>query len=424
MAAKIVVIGSGAREHALVRSLLRGAALAGAEAREVVCIPGNAGIAREARCVASGGSAQALGAAARAEKPDLVVVGPEASLAEGIADELEKHGIPCFGPKREAARIESSKAFAKDVMLAARVPTSAARLFEDPAEAAEYARGLGACVVKVDGLAAGKGVIVCDTGTEALRAVGELHALHPKEPLLIEERLTGPELSVIALTDGARVLPLPPARDHKRLLDGDQGPNTGGMGAVSPPRDAPPALIAEVVRTVLEPTVRELARRGTPFRGALYAGLMLTPNGLRVLEFNCRLGDPEAQAIFIRLRSDPLPLLRGAALGDLAGLAPEWDQRASVAVVIAAAGYPAAPRAGEAITGLDALAPDEGDDLWILHAGTRRDGERTVTAGGRVLTVAALGAGVKEARAKAYAAAARIGLPGAQLRTDIAASEQ
>ena len=415
MPTKVVVIGSGAREHALVRALVRG----GAD-REVVCIPGNAGIACEVRCVPS----SELLSEALAEKPELVIVGPEAPLAAGLADELQKHGIPCFGPSRAAARIESSKAFAKEVMLAAGVPTADSRLFPDAAEATAFARARGPCVVKVDGLAAGKGVIVCDDGDQAAAAVRELRELHPREPLLVEERLSGPELSVIALSDGERVLPLPPARDHKRLLDSDRGPNPGGMGAFSPPRDATDALLAEVLRSVLEPVVRELARRGAPFRGALYAGLMLTPGGLRVLEFNCRLGDPEAQAIFIRLRSDPLPLLRAAALGDLRGQRPEWDPRASVAVVIAAAGYPAQPRGGDVIGGLEALAKDEGDDLWVLHAGTRRDGDRVVSAGGRVLTVAALGDGIAAARARVYAAAARITMAGGQLRSDIALREQ
>src|SRR5438128_3555159 len=272
MASRIIVIGSGAREHALVRALARG----GGE-REIVAIPGNAGIAREVRCVPSASSVRALAAAAIAEKPALVVVGPEAPLAEGLADRLEEAGVPCFGPSAAAARIEASKAFAKDVMAKAGVPTAEAAVFDDPAKARAHARG--ACVVKLDGLAAGKGVVVCDDAAQASRAVDELWALAAdgKQParILIEERLQGPELSVIALTDGESVLPLPPARDHKRLQDGDRGPNTGGMGAVSPPRDAPPALIDEVVRAVLRPVVRELAARGTPFRGALYAGLML-----------------------------------------------------------------------------------------------------------------------------------------------------
>jgi phosphoribosylamine--glycine ligase len=274
---KVVVIGSGAREHALVRALLRGAATG--DPREVVAIPGNAGIAREARCVPSGSSAQDLCAAAVSERPDLVVVGPEAPLAAGLADLLAAAKVPCFGPSAAAARIEASKAFAKEVMRAASVPTAEGALFDDPARAREHVRTAGACVVKLDGLAAGKGVVVADDSAQAAAAVDELWALAAAQAggerraspprLLIEERLEGKELSVIGLCDGETVLALPPARDHKRLGDGDRGPNTGGMGAVSPPRDATAALVSEVVRTVLEPAARELARRGTPFRGAL-----------------------------------------------------------------------------------------------------------------------------------------------------------
>lgn len=410
---RVVVIGSGAREHALVRALRRGGG-----SREIIAVPGNPGIAREARCVPA---QPTLVDAALAESPDLVVVGPEAPLAEGFADQMAKRGVPCFGPVQAAARIESSKAFAKEIMLAAGVPTAHAELFEEVAAAREYASAAGACVVKLDGLAAGKGVIVADDGAQAVAAVDELWK--PGARLLIEERLSGPELSVIALCDGETVVALPPARDHKRLLDGDRGPNTGGMGAVCPPSDATHEFIDLTVRAVLQPTVRELARRGTPFVGALYAGLMLTPQGNRVLEFNCRLGDPEAQAILLRLRSDPLPLFFGAAQGRLAGQKPVWDARTSVAVVLAAHGYPQAPRAMDEIRGLEALAADEGDDLWILHAGTKLRAGTLVTGGGRVLTVAALGAGPVQARARAYGAAARISFDGMQSRSDIAAAE-
>ncbi len=389
MGFKIVVIGSGAREHALVRALLRGAPRS--EPREVVAIPGNAGIGEEARCVPAAGSAEALAAAALWEKPDLVVVGPEAPLAEGLADRLAHERVPCFGPTAAAARIEASKAFAKDVMARAGVPTAQAAVFDDPEKAKAYARG--ACVVKLDGLAAGKGVIVCDDAAGARRAIDELW---------------------MTAAQGAGPV---------RLLveDGDRGPNTGGMGAVSPPRDATPAVIDEVVRTVLQPTVRELAARGTPFRGALYAGLMLTPRGPRVLEFNCRLGDPEAQAILLRLRSDPLPLLVASAQGGLAGQEPSWDPRTAVAGVIAASGYPGTPRAGDEVGGLREV--QQSDDLWILHAGTKAKEGKVVTAGGRLLTVAALGAGAAEARGRAYQAAGRIRIEGSQMRRDIAAGE-
>src|SRR5690242_19295319 len=259
MPAKVVVSGSGAREHALVRALRRGGG-----AREIVAIPGNPGIAREARCMPA---LPSLADAALAESPDLVVVGPEAPLAEGFADRMAERQVPCLGPSQAAARIESSKAFAKEVMQAAGVPTAAAAVFDDPAAAREHARAQGACVVKLDGLAAGKGVIVAGSGEQAAAAVDELW--RPGATLLVEERLEGPELSVIALCDGEQVVPLPPARDHKRLQDGDRGPNTGGMGAFCPPADATQELIDQTVRTVLEPTARELARRGSPFVGAL-----------------------------------------------------------------------------------------------------------------------------------------------------------
>jgi phosphoribosylamine--glycine ligase len=268
-------------------------------------------------------------------------------------------------------------------------------------------------------------VVVCDDAASARRAIDELWtaAAGGTEPvrLLVEERLEGPELSVIALTDGSTVLPLAPARDHKRLEDGDRGPNTGGMGAVSPPRDATPALIDEVVRTVLQPTVRELAARGTPFRGALYAGLMLTARGPRVLEFNCRLGDPEAQAILPRLRGDLLPLLLASAQGGLSAQELSWDPRTAVAVVLAASGYPGTPRGGDEVGGLREV--QQSDDLWILHAGTKAKEGKVVTAGGRLLTVVALGAGAAEARARAYEAAGRIRIEGAQMRRDIGAGE-
>ena len=419
---KIVVIGSGAREHALVRALLRGAQHG--EPREVVCIPGNPGIAREVRCLPSGSSAAALAAAAIAEEPGLVVVGPEVPLAGGLADWLTDAGIPCFGPSAAAARIEASKSFAKDVMQTAGVPTAAAASFSEPEQAKSLARTLAPCVVKLDGLAAGKGVVVCDTPSEAAAAVDELWALGggAGTQLLVEERLTGPELSVIAFCDGERLVVLPPARDHKQLLDGGRGPNTGGMGAVSPPRDATPELLEEVLQTVLRPTVAELARRGSPFVGALYAGLMLTPAGIRTLEFNCRLGDPEAQAMLLRLRGDLLPVLLSCARGQLREAPLDVDPRASVAVVLTAHGYPAAPRPGDLITGLDSVV--QGGDLQVLHAGTREENGLFFTSGGRVLTVAALGAGIDEARQRAYAAAAQIDFEGQHLRRDVGAFER
>ncbi|MBS2024439.1 MAG: phosphoribosylamine--glycine ligase [Deltaproteobacteria bacterium] len=425
MATKVVVIGAGGREHALVRALTRG--VKWGDPREVVCIPGSAGIALEARCVPSVSDVDSLAKATIAEQPALVVVGPEAPLAAGLADRLRAAGIPVFGPSEKAAQIEASKAFAKEIMQAAGVPTARVRVFDDRESARTYAATAGACVVKLDGLAAGKGVIVCDDSTQAFFAVDELWRAGAR--LLIEERLSGPELSVIALCDGTDAIALPAARDHKRIFDGDQGPNTGGMGALCSPRDATPELIEQVMREVIAPTLAELKRRGTPFIGALYAGMMLTPEGPRVLEFNCRLGDPEAQAILIRLAADPLALLSACAVGQLKAQGflstrrPAFDRRTSVALVLAAANYPSAPRPGDKIEGLDSLAPwvpgGQGEDLWILHAGTRLENEAFVTAGGRVLTVVALAEDTKAARARAYAAAARLRWTGMQLRQDI-----
>ena len=425
---KIAVIGSGAREHALVRALIRGAAQsADREPREVIAIPGNPGIAREARCIASGSTVQQLAEATVRERPDLAVVGPEAPLAAGLADLLAEAGIACFGPSAAAAQIEASKSFAKEVMRAAGVPTAASESFDDHARARAYAASRGACVVKLDGLAAGKGVIVCSSSDEAARAVDELWQLGALQgaalKLVIEEKLSGNEISVIAFSDGERLLLLPPARDHKRLYDFDRGPNTGGMGAVSPPRQATEALLDEVLQTVLRPTVHELKRRGTPFRGALFAGLMLTPAGVRVLEFNCRLGDPEAQAILMRVTSDVLPLFEACAAGSLAGLSLAIDPRPSIALVLASHGYPAHPRPGDLIEGLEASDLLHATDLAVFHAGTRQSGSSVVTAGGRVLTLCALGGDVSEARARAYKLAEQVTFPGRQLRGDIGAAD-
>src|SRR5437763_946771 len=404
---KVVVIGSGARGHALVRALRRGGGT-----RQIVAIPGNPGIAREARCVPAQPS---LSDAALAESPDLVVIGPEAPLAEGFADRMAQRGVPCFGPLQAAARIESSKAFAKEIMLAAGVPTPRAAVFEESAAAREHARSEGACVVKLDGLAAGKGVIVADDGAAAAAAVDELWK--PGARLLIEERLRGREVSIIALCDGETVVPLPPARDHKRLLDGDRGPNTGGMGAVCPPTDATQELLDLAVQTILEPTARELARRGTPFVGALYAGLMLTEQGPRVLEFNCRLGDPETQSLMPRIEVDLLEALAAAAGGDLAGTQLGASDDAAVTVVIAGRGYPAENDTGTPITGIEAA---DASGALVFHAGTALHGERLVTNGGRILNVTATGQTLADARTAAYSACELISFEGMQYRRDIA----
>jgi phosphoribosylamine--glycine ligase len=359
---------------------------------------------------------------ARANAIDLAVIGPEAPLVAGLADRLARDGIPAFGPSARAAEIEGSKAFAKDVMSAAGIPTAAHETFSEPGPALAWAREReGRVVVKADGLAAGKGVVVCGDSAEAeqaLRAilVERVHGAAGAR-VVVEERLEGPEASCIAFTDGERVLSLPAAQDHKRIFDGDRGPNTGGMGAFSPTPNVTPALAAEVERTVLLPAIRELARRGRPFRGALYAGLMLTRHGPRVLEFNARLGDPETQPILMRIRGDVVPALLAAARGDLAGVALEVDPRAAVGVVVAAEGYPGAPATGDAIEGAGGPFPE---GVQVFQAGTARapDG-RVVTSGGRVLTVCALGDDLAGAARRAYDAVERVRFRGMQYRRDI-----
>jgi len=353
------------------------------------------------------------------------VIGPEAPLVAGLADRIAREGVPVFGPSAAAAEIEGSKAFAKDVMRAAGIPTAAYDVFTEPDPALAWARARGGrVVVKADGLAAGKGVVVCggvEDAEAAIRAilVERVHGAAGAR-VLLEERLEGPEASCIALSDGERVRMLAPAQDHKRIFDGDRGPNTGGMGAFSPTPTVGPELLAEVERTVLLPAVRELARRGRPFRGALYAGLMLTPAGPRVLEFNARFGDPETQPVLLRLRSDLVPALLAAARGDLSGVTLDFDRRAAVGVVLAAEGYPGKVATADPIEGAD--GPFD-DGVAVFHAGTARAADgAVVTAGGRVLTVCALGDGLDDAARRAYAAAARVRFRGMQFRRDIGRS--
>ncbi|MCC9311984.1 phosphoribosylamine--glycine ligase [Kitasatospora sp. RB6PN24] len=408
---KVLVIGGGAREHALCRSLSQDPAVS-----ELHCAPGNAGIAQLAAVhPVDQLDGTAVTGLARELAADLVVVGPEAPLVAGVADPLRAAGIPVFGPSAEAARLEGSKAFAKDVMAAAGVPTARSYVCTTPEEAAEALDAFGAPhVVKDDGLAAGKGVVVTADRTAALA-----HAAGC-DRVVIEEYLDGPEVSLFAITDGTTVLPLQPAQDFKRALDGDAGPNTGGMGAYSPLPWAPPGLVQEVLDTVLQPTVDELRRRGTPFSGLLYAGLALTSRGTRVIEFNARFGDPETQVVLARLRTPLAGVLLAAANGTLADLEPlRWSDEAAVTVVVAAEGYPAAPRTGDVIEG---LAEAEADGTaWVLHAGTRADEQgRVVSAGGRVLSVTATGKDLAQARERAYEGVAGIRLAGSQHRTDIA----
>ncbi|MEW1637346.1 phosphoribosylamine--glycine ligase [Streptomyces sp. NPDC093801] len=410
---KVLVIGGGAREHALCRSLSLDP-----DVSALYCAPGNAGIAEvaELRPVDALDGA-AVAALAGELGADLVVVGPEAPLVAGVGDAVRAAGIPVFGPSGEAAQLEGSKAFAKDVMAAAGVPTARSYVCTTAEEVDAALDAFGApYVVKDDGLAAGKGVVV--TGDrEAARA----HAAGC-DRVVIEEYLDGPEVSLFAITDGVTVLPLQPAQDFKRALDGDEGPNTGGMGAYSPLPWADPKLVDEVLETVLQPTVDELRHRGTPFSGLLYAGLALTGRGTRVIEFNARFGDPETQVVLARLRTPLAGVLLGAANGTLNALPPlSWRDEAAVTVVIASHNYPGTPRTGDPIEGLAEVAAEDGPEAYVLHAGTRQEGDAVVSAGGRVLSVTATGSDLAQARERAYKAVARIRLDGAQHRTDIAA---
>jgi phosphoribosylamine--glycine ligase len=398
----VLVIGSGGREHALAWALSRDT--------DVHVAPGNPGTAAVGTnhpVDAMDGEAVANLAAALAA--DLVVVGPEAPLVAGVADAVRARGIPVFGPSAAAAQLEGSKAFAKEIMEAAGVPTADARLCLDMGEVIAALDEFGApYVVKDDGLAAGKGVIVTDDRDAAIR-----HAAGCRR-VIVEDYLDGPEVSLFALSDGTSVLPFEPAQDFKRVGDGDTGPNTGGMGAYTPLPWAPAGLVADVVDRVIQPTVDELRRRGTPFVGLVYAGLALTSRGLRVVEFNARFGDPETQPLLTRLKTPLSEVLLAAATGKLGGHAPlEWGSGAAVGVVVAAHGYPEAPRKGDPITGADVGG--------VFHAGTALDAEgRLVSAGGRVLTVVGTGDTLAEARDAAYAKVALIDLPGGFHRTDIA----
>lgn len=416
---KVLVIGSGAREHALALALARDP-----QVKEVFAAPGNPGIAQVATCLdvaGSGSDPEAVAALAVRTQVDLVVVGPEAPLVAGVTDAVVARGIPCFGPTARAARLESSKAFAKEVMEAAGVPTARSVVCTTVDAVMEALDHFGApYVVKDDGLAAGKGVVVTEERTKAFahavqclereKAPGE-----DETRVVIEEFLDGPEISLFCLTDGETVVPLAPAQDFKRLGDGGRGPNTGGMGAYTPLDWAPATLTEDVVTRVAEPTIAEMRRRGTPFAGVLYVGLALTSQGLRVVEFNARFGDPETQVVLARLRTGLGGVLLAAARGELADLPPlEWSDDAAVTVVVAARGYPEAPRKGDPI-----VIGDVGE-AQILHAGTREGSDSLVTAGGRVLSVVATGPDLAAARKIAYAAVDAVEIPGSRHRTDIA----
>ncbi len=409
---KVLLLGSGAREHALAWKISQSR-----ELWKLWCAPGNAGMEQRWACkpVDPCNPAEVC-ELALSLGVDLVVVGPEAPLMAGVADALRQVGVAVFGPDLAAARIEGSKAWAKDVMNAARVPTARCEVFTDLDAAEAQARKGGAVVVKADGLAGGKGVVVADSGEEAAQAVRTLGKLPAGATLLLEERLSGPELSLIALCDGERYLLLPPAQDHKRLRDGDQGPNTGGMGAYAPAPLLNPIQLEEVGRQVISATLIELARRQMPFRGALFAGLMLTPQGPKVIEFNCRFGDPETQPQLMQLDEDLLPLLVACATGKLTQTKLKLKPGVAVGVVLAAHGYPHAPRAGDKLEGREVPA---GEGVERFFAGVRNDSGGLVTAGGRVLTVCAHGSSFQTARTLAYAEIEKIRFAGMQYRSDV-----
>jgi phosphoribosylamine--glycine ligase len=415
---RILLIGSGGREHALACALA-----ASPLCDKLFAAPGNPGIAEEAECLALAATdLDGIVEFAHREHIDFVVVGPEAPLVAGLVDRLEAAGIAAFGPSAAAAQLEASKGFTKDLCDVAGIPTAAYRRFREAAAAKDHVRRAGApIVVKADGLAAGKGVTVAMNLAEAMAAIDA--ALVEKAfgaagaEIVIEEFLAGPEASFLALVDGTHTLPLVSARDHKRVGDGDTGPNTGGMGAVSPAPGFTAEIEAAALRTIVKPAVATMAARGTPFKGVLYAGLILTQEGPKLIEFNVRFGDPECQALLPRLKSDLVPALIAARDGDLKDFDLRWDPRPSVSVVMAANGYPGEAKRGGTIRGLDAAAADP--LVTIFQAGTRRDGDRLVADGGRVLNVTALGETMAEARRRAYDAVAKIDWPDGFCRRDI-----
>jgi phosphoribosylamine--glycine ligase len=418
MRMRVLLIGSGGREHALAWALARSPALT-----KLYAAPGNPGIAEHATLVAlKVADHAAVISFCRAEAIDFVVIGPEAPLVAGLVDDLEAAGIAAFGPSRAAAQLEGSKGFTKDLCAQFGIPTAAYARFTDAASARAYATAQGApIVIKADGLAAGKGVTVAMTLEDALAAIDECFAGAfgaAGASVVVEAFLEGEEASFFALVDGETALPLASAQDHKRVGEGDTGPNTGGMGAYSPAPVMDAGMTERVMAEIIRPTVTAMRARGTPFKGVLFAGLMITRDGPSLIEYNTRFGDPETQVLMMRLNDDLLALLRAARDGALAGVACRWHDHVALTVVLAANGYPAAPERGSVIGD---LAPARAiDGVRVFHAGTRQDGERLVADGGRVLNITATGASVREARDRAYAAVDRIDWPGGFCRRDIA----
>ncbi len=415
---RVLIVGGGGREHALAWKLRQSPRLT-----QLYCAPGNAGIAEHAECVPiAAADVKGLLRFAREHKIDLTVVGPELPLTMGLVDQFTAEGLRAFGPTAGAARLEGSKAFTKELLRHEHVPTAFFGVFDDPDDAVRYIKEVGApVVVKADGLASGKGVFICRTIAEATEAVDELMRGRlfgdAGDRIVVEQFLEGEEVSFMALTDGTTVLPLATSQDHKRVFDGDQGPNTGGMGAYSPAPLVTPALADTIMREVMAPVVRGLARQGVTYTGILYAGLMIEDGHAKVLEFNVRFGDPEAQVLLLRLRSDLLELFERACERRLAGTSIEWDPRPAVCVVLAAEGYPGAVEKGRPIDGVEALRD------WtrgvVFHAGTSRPEGALVTDGGRVLGVSALGDTIGDAIEEAYAAVGRIAWRGMHYRRDI-----
>lgn len=415
---KVLVVGSGGREHALVWKIAQSPRV-----DKIYCAPGNAGTAELAENVEiKAEDIQALKKFARENKIDLTVVGPEAPLVLGIVNEFEKEGLKIFGPRKEAAIIEGSKVFAKQFMAKYEIPTAQAAIFDDPHKAREYINAIGApIVVKADGLAAGKGVIVCQTKEEALSAI-ELIMVKKEfgkagEKVVIEECLTGEEASILAFTDGHSIVPLASSQDHKRVFDGDKGPNTGGMGAYSPAPVVTDRLMEQIDVEILKPFVLGMRQEGIPYKGVIYAGIMVTKQGPKVLEFNCRFGDPETQPILMRMKSDIVPILESVVEEKLDDKFIEWDKRAAVCVVLASGGYPGHYEKGFLIEGLDKVSQFE--DVVVFHAGTALKESKIVTAGGRVLGVTALGDNIKFAIDRAYRAVDLIYFKSMHYRRDI-----